>query len=200
MASGITLDMREFDKAMVQYAAASGKDFKDIVNRQMLNLSIQGVKLQQRAERDKIKQVENLPWWPKYVAKVLAKQGRYTRAQARKASKTLVRKRLKAIGFLRFFFIRMSQAVAPLTGKPGRKGKSFQGFEVSVKPATRHRPTTGVSVGYTYRKRSDKTARKADALLQKILPRAIAATVIDMRKYVDKKMGKTAKKYSARGA
>jgi len=41
----------EFDRAMVEYAAASGKDFKDIVNRQLLNLSIQGGKLNQESRK-----------------------------------------------------------------------------------------------------------------------------------------------------
>jgi len=197
----MVLDTKEFDLAMIQYAAASGKDFKDIVHRQMNNLAIQGMKLQKRAERDAIKTMEGKDWWPRYVAKALKKvQGRYTVAQARKFSKQLLRKRLKSVGFLKFFFVSLSRAVAPLTGKPGRKGKTFAGFKVSIVPATNRRPATSATIGYTYRKRSDKTARKAERMLGKILPVAIATTVADMKVYVDRKMGITAKKYSARGA
>jgi len=197
----MTLDTSEFDRAMVQYAAASGKDFKDIVHRQMNNLAIQGIKLQKRAERSAIKTMEGKAWWPKYVAKALKKrQGSYTRAEAKKFSKKLLRQRLKAVGFLKFFFISLSRSVAPLTGKPGRKGKTFAGFSVSVAPATKRKPTTSATVGYTYRKRGDKTAKTAERMLGKILKMAIATTVLDIQKYVDRKMGKTARKFSARGA
>jgi hypothetical protein len=201
MSGAMTVDFREYDKAMIQYAAASGKDFKDVVNRQLLNLSIQGVKLQKRAARDEIKALKDKPWWPKLVSKVLReKQGRFSQADYDRTSKALIRKSLRSIGFMRFFFIRMSQVVSPLTGKPPRKGKTFGGFDISLAPATNKTPTTTVSVKYDYKNRSAADARGADKLLQKILPRAIQKTVADMKKYTDRKMGITAKKFSARGA
>ena len=46
----VILDTREFDRALVQYAAASKKNFADIANRQTMNLAIQGLKLTKKAE------------------------------------------------------------------------------------------------------------------------------------------------------
>ena len=201
MSSGMVLDMREFDRAMVQYAAASKKDFADISNRQTLNLAIQGLKLQKKTEAMSIRQVESLEWWHRYVAKALSKKvGKYTKAQAQQFSKKLIRSRLKSVGFLKYFFAKMAQSVAPYTDRPPRKSKSFSGFNATIIPATKQRPTTQAVVSYTYRRRGDKTARSAEALLQRTLSMAVGSTVRDIMKYVDRKMGRTAKKYSARGA
>ena len=201
MATGMILDTKEFDLAMIQYAAASGKDFKDIVHRQLNNLAIQGVKLTERAVRAKVKEIESRPWLPRYVSKFLrARQGKFSQADYDRTSKALIRKRLKGIGFLRSFFIKMSQTVAPLTGGKTRKGKKFAGFKISLRKATNRRPNAGVAIVYNYKQRGSETAKGADRLLNKSLQRAIGRTVLDITKYVDRKMGKTAKKYSARGA
>ena len=48
--SGMVIDMREFDKAMVQYAAASGKDFKDISNKSLFDVSLRSIKHMKKAK------------------------------------------------------------------------------------------------------------------------------------------------------
>lgn len=199
MSNAFILDTTEFDGAVVQYAAASGKDFADVSNRQTLNLAIQGLKLQKKAENAEIKKLQSLDWWPKYIAKLLtAKRGHYTRAEAIEYSAQVIRGRSKAVGFMKFFFASMAAAVAPLTGRSRGKGKDFAGFKVSIQPATSEKPITDCAVSYTYRRRGDKTAKRTEIILQSTLAQAISATIADIQSYVDRKMRVTANKYSAR--
>jgi cytidylate kinase len=54
---------------------------------------------------------------------------------------------------------------------------------------------------YDYKTRSDKTARKAERLLQGWLAKAIPAATADMRAYIDSKLEQRARQFSgARGA
>jgi hypothetical protein len=185
---------------MIQYAAASKKDASDVSNRQLLNLSIQGLKLQKKAEASAIRTLESKDWWPKYIAKILyEKTGGYNRAQARAFSRKVILGRVVAVGFMKFFFLKMAQVVGPSTGRPARAGKAFAGFTANFQKATPSKPDAGCVVSYPYRKRTQKTALKTERLLNNALQRAIGATVRDIQIYIDGKMGKTARKYSAKG-
>ena len=81
-----------------------------------------------------------------------------------------------------------------------KAGKAFAGMTSEATPATKDRPVCTVEAAYDYRKRSDKTARKAERLLYAWLEKAIPAAVEDMRVYVERKMQERARQYSARGA
>lgn len=224
MSGAMYIDRSQFDAALAEYAVASKKDFADVCNRQMLNLAIHGLRLTKQAEQADIASLESKSWWPKYVAKILVGRGvnkvmkaaaksrragagagrrfmarAYTQAQARVASKKLVRKRLRAVRFLKFFFVRLGQAVQPFTKGKRTTGKSFTGFDMAVVPATQQNPRCNVAVGYTYRKRKDKTANRTERLLNNSLRLAFPAVAADMRQYIEKKVAETARKYSAAG-
>ena len=102
------------------------------------------------------------------------------------------------------FFRKMSFLIAPFvdnaraTGKVG-KG-SFAGFTPIVNPATKQRPTAEVGVRYDYKSRTQKTAAATERLLLDALRGGIRDTAVDMMTYVNRKMGKTAQRYSARRA
>jgi len=130
----------------------------------------------------------------------MSKKGHYTVKEAKKFSKKIIRRRSKSIGFLKFFFRKMGMVAKSLavTGSGGFRGKSFEGFISSVVPATKRRPTTEINVTYFYKKRNSQTARRAERELKMILPLALRMTALDMRRYINKKMGITARKYSAR--
>jgi len=223
-----TIDRREFDQALKEYAAASKRDAAAICNRQMLNLAIHGVQLTKEAETDAINKLQSKEWWPKYIAKNLSKkmfekkvtsafkrsqkageraqrkfmQRGYTRDQARAFSKKLIRRRLVAVGFLKFFFVSLGSAVKPYASGPALRGYSrkFQSFLLRIRPATPSTPRCDIAVSYDYRVRSNRTARKTERLLNAILAKAFSATAADMRQYIADKARRTAARHSARSA
>lgn len=230
-----TLDYREFDKALVEYAAASSNDFATAMNHATLNLAIKGIQMTKVAQAAAITKLKDMDWWPKYIAKVMASRAggaagsklyqslwaqneqqfhrkgawkldreetSYVR-YAKELSRELLANRVKAVRFMRFFFLSMARAVQPFAGLEGRRppaGKAFDGMTANVVPATSTRPVCQIEAAYDYRKRSDKTARKAERLLYAWLEKAIPAAVADMRVYVERKMQERARQYSARGA
>ena len=224
MMTDFRIDRSQFDKALIEYAAVSKRDRAHIVNRQMLNLAIHGLKLTKEAEASAINKLQEKEWWPKYIAKLLrrkmfmkkvatafkasSKKGlralsrfttrSYTRAQAQTFSKKLIRKRLIAVRFLKFFFGSLGSAVKPVGSGPGiSAGKSFKGFILKIKKATIERPTCEIVVQYDYKRRSAKTAKKTESLLNRILNRAYPATAEDMRKYAEGKMKEAAARFNA---
>jgi hypothetical protein len=54
-----------------------------------------------------------------------------------------------------------------------------------------------VDVSYDYKKRSEKTAKKAERLLNVFLQRAVPRAARDIMKDVDRRMAETARRYSA---
>lgn len=223
MSTALLLDTKQFDRALVEYAAASKKDFADVCNRQMLNLAIHGLQFTKQAEAAQIASLESKSFWPKYVAKIMVGRGinkvmkaaaisrrrgagagkrfmarAYTRAQARAASKRLIRARLRAVRFLKFFFVRLGQAVQPFTKGRRTTGKSFAGFEMRIMPATIKRPICDIRVAYDYRKRSKRTAQRTERLLNSSLRYAYPAVAADMVQYIEKKARETAQKHSGR--
>lgn len=223
MSTALLLDTKQFDRALVEYAAASKKDFADVCNRQMLNLAIHGLQFTKQAEAADITSLESKEWWPRYVAKIMVGRGvqkvmkaasistrrgasagkrfmarAYTRAQAQAASKKLIRKRLHAVRFLKFFFVKLGQAVQPYTKGKRTTGKSFNKFEVNIMPATAKHPRCDIRVAYEYQKRSSKTAKRTEQLLNNSLRYAYPAVAADMHKYIQEKANKTAKQHSGR--
>lgn len=193
----MTLDSREWREAVRQYAIDTGKDEAYALNRQVNNLAIFAMRFVHNAQAASIRAVESLDWWPKYIAKILHKKGPYTVKQARVYSKRLIRSRLVAIRFLRFFFVSLSRAIrVGALNKPSSGGKSFSGFDSVFRPATASNPHVEAAIGYTFRRRSDKTARKAEALLQAALNYAIPETIRDMKQYAERQAENRARRYS----
>lgn len=228
MSAVVTLDTREWNKALAQYAAATKKDLAEAVNRQANNLMVTGLQRTRVAEKASIARVEALEWWPKYVAKILAgrkllkararaakrktayttkaqlsrveRSLHYTVDEARRASKAIIRKRLVAVRFVRFFFVAASRALQPFTGssKKAPGGKTFKGFEARVTPATKEKPEVDFAVEYNFRKRSSRTARRLERILQAAMDYAIPATIRDMERETQRRLSRTARAYSAR--
>lgn len=221
---GITIDTREFDKAMVEYAVATKKTLADVATRSVQNLGFKGLALTKQAEDAAIATMESKSWWVKYIAKTLknkkltvifskmakarvagknparfVKAHFYTREQARAFSKKIIKNRLKAVRFLKFFWLLLGNTAAQAY-KGGRRqtGKTFGGFTVNIRHATPDSPTCEVTTIYNYKKRSGKTAMRAEALLKRVIPQAYADAARDMTEYAQKKMAEDAAKYSAK--
>ena len=201
----MTVDLKEFDRAMVQYAAASGKDFKDISNKSVFDAALRSVGKMKKAKKSAInvlKQQEELIWWfawRRYIPRGMS------RKEAYKKAKDIITRRSKASGFMRSFFIKMANEMRPyLPGDaPVRANATrgvFAGFQATAMPATKQRPNADIKVSYIYKREKDAGARRAEVMLVGALQGGIDATTADRMKYVDRKMGRTAKKYSARNA
>ncbi len=212
------LDDVEFQKAMTEYIQTTSKDGAFAMNRTMNNLAIFGTEESKVAQDDEIQRIQQLDWWPMYVASVMVRRKaaqltvkmekatrkgkvmggktfqrlaklHYTREEARKESARIIRRRSVAIGFVRFFFVTMSRQVAAIV--PGMRtpsSKTFKGFEVTVKPATMQDPSISARVVYDYRSRGEKAVKKAEALLSEILERARPRVIADMREYITRKL------------
>lgn len=199
---GMMLDTREFDRALIQYAAASKKDFKDITNKRVYDSALRAVKHADRAKKsaiNKLAKEKNLVWW--FAHKVYIPRG-WKKNHAYEEAEKMLRARGRAISFVRSFFVKMASIMAPRlnppTGVRGRGKGSFAGFTPIVIPATNERPIATLGMQYDYDKRSQATAKKTENLLMHALRGGIRDATADMMVYVNRKMGKTAKKYSAR--
>jgi len=202
--SGFVLDTREFDAALIQYAAASKKDFKDISNKRILSVAFRSMPFIKNADKKAInllKKEKDLLWWfawRKYIPRGMSKYDAYEKALF------LVTQRSKAVGFLKAFFLGMARAIAPYVEGASMRSSSgkgmFMGFKALVFPATTERPLAQVAIVYDYKVRSERTAKRAEKILYDALQKGFRADAADMMKYVNGKMGLTAKKYSARAA
>lgn len=147
MSATFHLDTKEFRSALLQYNAASKKTWADSVNHQMNNWAIHSSGKVREAMEGKIRSIQNLPWWPKLIAKILRKRRTdklaakfwkskkrslsrhmtalgarsYTRLQAQRLSGKIIRMRTNARRFLRGFFGVWSDAVS--LAVPGIKGR-----------------------------------------------------------------------------
>lgn len=215
--TGIMIDTREFDAALRQYAAVSSKDYADVCNHQLRNLAIQSLKRTKKAQRSAIRALKQAVWWPKYISKIIAKRGaylassktrrksagrntRYTR-MARKISAQILRQRTKAVSFLRGFFWKMQQSLAPAAQgerPPAKPPAVFRDTRVTALPATARNLRSSVSARYNYKKRSQKTASGAERILFRVLRMAYPATARDMKVYIERKTKKTAERFSGR--
>jgi hypothetical protein len=221
------LDDAEFQTAMRDYIQVSSKDGAFAMNRTMNNLAVFGFQEAKQAQAGEIERVQTLDWWPKYVAASMvrrkakqlsvrmekaSRKGRviggkmyqrlamlhYTRAEARKESERIIRKRSLAIGFVRFFFATLSRSMRAVTpGLMTPPSKTFRGFDVTVKPATMDNPSVTARVAYAYRSRGERAVKKAEALLQGILDRARPLLIADMREYIKRKASENARRISA---
>ena len=119
--------------------------------------------------------------------------------EAAKKSAMIIKGRLGAITFLRFFFVTMAKGFRGFASGEGfRYGKGFSGFEIVVSPATDDNPRAECVVQYAYKHRSTATARKAEQLLDATLAAAIPAATADMAEYTNRKLAEAAMRFSAK--
>lgn len=114
----VETNIKDFNRAMQAYYAASKYEWPDILNRKGLQLAFEALNETPKAEREAIRNLEKLDWWPKYVAnrikagftfskrakgvqsKVTIK-GRFTKEMAREVSKKIIAGRLRSVAFLK---------------------------------------------------------------------------------------------------
>jgi hypothetical protein len=75
MSVALRLDTREFNRAMQEYIAATGKDSAEAINRQSKNFAIKCLGTVKKSKgAAAIRALKDEPWWPKMVASIMVKQ------------------------------------------------------------------------------------------------------------------------------
>jgi hypothetical protein len=75
MSVALKLDTREFQQAMQEYVAATGKDSAYALNRGARNFAIKCVMSTKQSKGSAaIRALANEPWWPKMIASIVAKK------------------------------------------------------------------------------------------------------------------------------
>jgi hypothetical protein len=222
--TSIRLDRSEWDKAVTGYAASTRKTLAEAQNKQTVNLAFQGLQFVKVAERSAIETLEGIEWWPRFVAKHMVKrygkmaasgawQAEWSVREGRKLSENhtrwrelavamsrdIIRRRLVAVTYLRFFFVSLANAASRYVKNsktaPYRKG--FRDFHVEVNPATPSDLSVSWRVWYDYKMRNKRTAQKAEALLDTALQKTIPATIRDMEAETHKRLEQDARRFSA---
>lgn len=207
-----TLDILDFNLAYEQYVAVTGKDLAYCANRQALNVTIKTGRKTPLASRAKIKALVDRPWWDRFVAKkirtgkgVRIKDGRtkggnakfrrvttYTVDDARRVSEKLIQTRLNRIGFIRSGWL---PALLKLNALKLQAKDAFLGGTSKIqKPKGDARVAVpGVSpIAYIM-----NNSQGAEIVGRRALQNGIYEAAVDMRGYCAKKMGETARKFSA---
>lgn len=217
-------DTREFDRALVEYAAITGKAWPEICNDKARDLCFRTVQFLPKADAAAIAALVTREWWPKYIAKRLMRQGgvvgmvgkgrkasfvslrafqgggrlaagHYTRAEARALSARILSSRKRAISFMKSGFAKAGQAL------PGRGGGARGKSELTMAQGTAiaaqfTRPVAEAIVTYYSNRGGGDVARK-EAIAVKGLQRAINFVAADMQAYIARKMDEAGKLKSA---
>ena len=203
MTASLEYDFREWNQAVGLYAAASGKDHKDVSNKKLFDVGLRSVKHTVKGSKAAVRALlgerKFIDWlmWYVFVPKGM------TRKQGVAAARRLIRRRGKAVGFTKSFFVRLAAAVRPYLPQDvkmrGTGGKGLVGgFKAHVIPATDTTPNAEATIQYEYKRRSRATAQVTEKFLADALQGGIRDTIRDIEKYAQRKMRKTAKKFSAR--
>jgi hypothetical protein len=178
-----------------------------------LNVAIKTGQRTPIANKKKIQKLVERPWWPKFVAKKLAGkgvriqvgktkggnakfrkvQGRYTRAEARKASAKLIKLRLNRVGFIRSGWLPAIQALSALKLK--MKSARLAGTSRIQRPKGEARVARPglkpVAIIINHSKGAEKVGARA-------LQAGLDAAAVDMREFVRERGAETAKRFSAK--
>jgi hypothetical protein len=187
----VTIDLREFNQALKQYAVAGKKTIAEATNKKMESLMINA------AEFTPVGSKSNIPEPGQFALVAYWLGGGYTRKQAAAFEKRMLMRRRQAVRFLRSFFVR---------GKLALLGKlsASKGVYAYAKRATANNQNIMIESGYEYKNPKsrrwtdpDKDAAKAERILKRALDKSIAFNIKDMEVYIQGKLGNTAAKYSA---
>lgn len=205
---------RNFHAAIREYYEATGKDAEYVVNRQALNVAIKTGMNTPQANAGAIRAVAEKEWWPKFVAKRLHRgskvvlkgktgkkykgrrhiQGKYTREEAKAASKQMIKNRIAKSGYIRSGWLpAINKLSAMKLASKGRVGKtpSFT--------RNREKQPGDVVVARPGIHPLAELVNKADGAVEVAGPaliRGLSLAAADMRGFIAEKYGATAKKFS----
>ena len=207
-----SLDDREFQQAMKEYEAVSGRDYSLAVNLKTRDAAYKAQQAMRVADPEAIRAVVREP---KVIAWMLHphrhrgsggfdSRGRprsYTRQEAQDYGAAVLRQRLRARNSGKAFFfalIRSIETACPdLPGKALSKANKKTGHHVSFTPATPDRPNMLASGSAIWTYKYSKGGQKFDDMLEHAWGVGVGKVLADTQRYIAKKMKERAAQFSA---
>lgn len=214
MARSFTWQPREFDETIRIYKQAVPKDMAYVLNRAERNVGYRAAEFTPKKDKDVI---EAELWYEKIGLKFITKKlrarigqtfttakgklrtvRRVTRNQIALKTKQFIARRKKRTGFLRAGWVAaLAKAGLKTTGLGGALIGDSKSTLGSGKQATPRNLVAMLGNG-VWGRLNGKGAGRIRGIMIHALQRATSFVSNDMRKYATEKLGKTAKKYSAK--
>jgi hypothetical protein len=220
----VTLDTREFEAAMRDYAKDSKRDFGDICNRVAFDVARWSIEETHKATPGNIEQVAKESWWPKYIAKRISRggvtvtfrsktkgnrrvgfQGSYTRAQAKSVSTKIIAARKRSRTFLAAGWLPAVHLFANRVFGTGARTRAPGGVKMMGAPKGRGivaRLNSWDPVAWIINMATgaSKFSHRPNPspVIWKGLQKAVNRKAKDLRTVIISRMAKTAAKYSAK--
>lgn len=210
--AGIPIVDREFQRAIIEYTAATGKGYPEVVNRVLKNLAFRAASFTPRAKRVDITQLVDRPWWIRFVAKRIREMGvnigtakkRKTAAgvgdskRAEKlasASRKIISGRTKSTTFMRGGFLKGAQKL----GEAKAKVKTaLTKSKAVVRKATKGRLTGTIVVQYEANTRKPTDKRNKEKIGNRAILKAVRFVTKDMLNFVDRLLKTQSRRVSVR--
>jgi hypothetical protein len=208
--TGIALDTREFQAALVQYAAHSKRDMAFIVNKRGINVSFIAMRktpsasaariergLRKRISVDSRKGKKKPPMAALIIASGSEKAGKGGKpspglygSDMQEAIETLIRNRQRTRAYIKSGFLKTIRDLErAVPGRAKRQPSNVQNF--SRQPGEGRGARAGINPTAQIINHASNASKIAGPALQK----ALAADAADMRKFTAKRMQKTANKF-----
>lgn len=192
--SDFTLDTRQFQRALQEYADATKKDEADILNKAGKDVVYRAAQFTPKAKGPQIKAflLANPKLLYALTARMLKKKGigALKSPQFQEATQQLIRKRASSARYLTAAWARAAEAFGATFR--GAKFKGATGYGIKATPA--NLLATIVAI---VDEPDDTHARSAEAVEIVALQEALDFKARDMIEYAQRKLAKTAAKHSA---
>jgi len=197
----LTLDQTEFQRALRQYAAVSSRDWQTIVNMKARDMIWRAVRFVDKARVGEIRALKNQPWWPKFIASISAGLSKAERARK---SRAIINARAKSAGYMRAGLAAAGTKFADVDpSRPGRvrktdarlaaKFSNTTGARVALATIRKHLATFAIT--YAARGGSDSATKRR--MIERALQQSANFVIRDMGKYIERKMVRTGRRFSA---
>ncbi len=220
MSASITIDTSQMFRAIAEYRGATHKDWGEIVNRAAVNVALRTAQGTKKADASAIRDLENQPWWPRFIAKYFRDRGHtfvktssakkfggsksnkstvrhfvkgssYTVAEARALSRRIIAARVRGITFIRSGWIPAIRLLAPFAKVHLRVTDAKQ--RGSDKGGATPAKVAINPTAYIF-----NSVKGAGIVGPAALQSAVSFVAKDMIEYARKKMIETARRHSAK--
>lgn len=204
-------DMNAFQDQVKRYARETGKPAAYVVNRTALNVAIKTGMNTPIANVEHIRAVADNDWWPKKVAKRLSSgsevklkgklpkkyggrrniTGKYTREEAQRASKQMIKNRVAKKGYIRSGWLPSLRLLNQ--AKRATRGKIKDTPRFSRNPDKQPGSAIAAQPGVNPVAQIANSAEGVSPVGSKALQTGIILATFDMRQYIDEEYGEHAR-------
>lgn len=191
---GVHWNTREFERALIEYAAASRKEWPVICDDKARRVAISTIKMLPKAIAEEINWLEFETWWPKYISMRMNKDfGHWSwdREDARDKSDRILAGRRSSVSFMKGGFGKAARALGKASGPDGRRHEMSSASAIL---ATVAKPVTEMTVVYDTEKGS-ADARHKQQMAYGAIQRAMDIEARDMFVYVERKMREVGRRF-----